>query len=199
VRTTIRGRNLTVSEKDSAYIERKLQRLERMLDERSEADVELRIEGNRKVADSHVVEVAVLVDGRSVRGNAAASTFKAAADDVIDKLERRTADHKQRPRERRRSETVRHDGAGAGTAASRDVTEGATEPDAGTPAVVKVKRFAIEPMFEEDAISRMEELGHTFFIFVDAESERIAVLYRRRDGRYGLIEPVIGGTYSREA
>jgi putative sigma-54 modulation protein len=54
-------------------------------------------------------------------------------------------------------------------------------------------------MFEEDAISRMEELGHTFFIFVDAESERIAVLYRRRDGRYGLIEPVIGGTYSRDA
>ena len=50
-------------------------------------------------------------------------------------------------------------------------------------------------MFEEDAISRMEELGHTFFIFVNAENERVAVLYRRRDGRLGLIEPVIGGTY----
>jgi putative sigma-54 modulation protein len=61
--------------------------------------------------------------------------------------------------------------------------------------VVKVKRFAIEPMFEEDAISRMEELGHTFFIFVNAENERVSVLYRRRDGRLGLIEPVIGGTY----
>ena len=61
--------------------------------------------------------------------------------------------------------------------------------------VVKVKRFAIEPMFEEDAISRMEELGHTFFIFVNAENERVAVLYRRRDGRLGLIEPVIAGSY----
>ena len=61
--------------------------------------------------------------------------------------------------------------------------------------VVKVKRFAIEPMFEEDAISRMEELGHTFFIFVNAENERVAILYRRRDGRFGLIEPVIGGSY----
>ncbi len=110
MRTTIRGRNLTVSEKDSAYIERKLQRLERMLDERSEADVELRLEGNRKVADSHVVEVAVLIDGRTVRGNAAASTFRAAADAVIDKLERRTAEHKQRPRDRRRAEMVRFDG-----------------------------------------------------------------------------------------
>ena len=194
MRTTIRGKNLTVSEKDSAYIERKLQRLERMLDERSEADVELRLEGNRKVADSHVVEVAVSIDGRAVRGNAAASTFRAAADEVIDRLERRTAEHKQRPRDRRRAESLRFDEASAAAAGT-----GAAEPEAEGPAVVKVKRFAIEPMFEEDAISRMEELGHTFFIFVDAETERIAILYRRRDGRYGLIEPVIGGAYRRDS
>ena len=59
VRTTIRGKNLTVSDKDRAYIERKMQRLERMLDDRSEADVELRLEGNRKVDDSHIVDVTV--------------------------------------------------------------------------------------------------------------------------------------------
>ena len=193
MRTTIRGKNLTVAEKDSAYIERKLRRLERMLDERSEADVELRLEGNRKVADSHIVEVALSIDGRSLRGNAAAATFRAATDDVIDKLERRTAEHKQRPRDRRRAEQVRFNeasvqlGSGEGPEAEGDGSR-----------VVKIKRFAIEPMFEEDAISRMEELGHTFFIFVNAENERIAVLYRRRDGRYGLIEPVIGGTYGRD-
>ena len=62
--------------------------------------------------------------------------------------------------------------------------------------VVKAKRFGIEPMFEEDAIARMEELGHAFFVFVNAEDERVNVLYRRRDGDYGLIEPVIGGGYS---
>ena len=65
------------------------------------------------------------------------------------------------------------------------------------PAVVKVKRFAIEPMFEEDAVSQMEELGHSFFVFVNAENERLAVLYRRRDGHYGMIEPQIGGLYTR--
>ena len=59
--------------------------------------------------------------------------------------------------------------------------------------MVKVKRFAIEPMFEEDAVAQMEELGHQFFVFVSAETERVAVLYRRRDGDYGLIEPVVGG------
>jgi putative sigma-54 modulation protein len=62
--------------------------------------------------------------------------------------------------------------------------------------IVKVKRFAIEPMFEEDALARMEELGHRFFVFVNAETERVAILYERVDGDYGLIEPVVGGEYT---
>jgi len=56
---------------------------------------------------------------------------------------------------------------------------------------VKVKSFDIEPMFEEDAIARMEELGHSFFVFVNAEGERVNVLYRRSAGDYGLIDPVV--------
>ena len=190
MRITIRGKNLTVSEQDGEYVERKLQRLERMLDERSEADVELRLEGNRKVADSHVVEVSLLIDGQSLRGEAAASTFMAATDEVVDRLERRTVEYKERPRDRRRAERERYSEASAALTA-------AAVPDAARDEspVVKIKRFAIEPMFEEDAISRMEELGHTFFIFVNAENERVSVLYRRRDGRLGLIEPVIAGSY----
>ncbi len=62
--------------------------------------------------------------------------------------------------------------------------------------MVKTKRFGIEPMFEEDAIAEMESLGHAFFIFVNAENERLNVLYRRRDGDFGLIEPVIAGEYT---
>jgi putative sigma-54 modulation protein len=194
VLTTIRGKNLTVVEKDRAYIERKMQRLERMLDDRSEADVELRLEGNRKVDDSHIVDVTLSVDGKSLRGSAAAATFKVAADDVIDKLERRTVESRQRPRDRRRAEQARYNEA------AMDIpTEGADELVDEESRIVKIKRFAIEPMFEEDAISRMEELGHTFFIFVNAESEQVAVLYRRNDGRYGLIEPAIGGAYSRDS
>jgi putative sigma-54 modulation protein len=61
---------------------------------------------------------------------------------------------------------------------------------------VKTKRFAIEPMFEEDALAAMAELGHQFFVFVNAETERIAILYARRDGDLGLIEPVLGGEYT---
>ena len=128
------------------------------------------------------------IDGQPLRGTASASTFKAATDDVIDKLERRTVEYKQRPRDRARSANALRDES---TTTLPEDGEGV-----GKPLIVKVKRFAIEPMFEEDAMSRMEELGHTFFIFVNAESERVAVLYRRNDGRYGLIEPAIGGSYS---
>ena len=197
MRTTIRGKNLTVSDKDRAYVERKLQRLERMLDDRSEAEVELRLEGNRKVDDSHIVEVAVNAAGQHLRGVGTASSFRVAVDEVIDKIERRVVEARQRPRDRRRSEQARfaEQSLPSEPSTGPDVADEEGELDEES-RIVKVKRFAIEPMFEEDAIARMEELGHTFFIFVNAESEQVAVLYRRKDGRYGLIEPEIRGSYS---
>jgi putative sigma-54 modulation protein len=63
------------------------------------------------------------------------------------------------------------------------------EPDSS---VVRIKRFDMVPMFEEDAIAQMNELGHAFFVFLNAETDRISVLYARRDGTHGLIEPVVG-------
>jgi putative sigma-54 modulation protein len=133
-----------------------------------------------------------LIDGQPLRGKAAASTFKAATDDVIDKLERRTVEHKQRPRDRARSARARY------YESPELVEEDIDQAQSSGPLVVKVKRFGIKPMFWEDAVSRMEELGHDFFIFVNAENERVAVLYQRKDGRYGLIEPVIAGSYTGE-
>ena len=186
MRTTIRGKNLNVAEADREYVERKMQRLERILDDRSEAVVEFQEEQSRSNDDKHVIEVTLVIDGRPLRGVASASTYRAAVDEVVDKLERRAIGYKQRPRDRARSADAR-----AGAVSDQHRTDAGEEP-----LVVKVKRFAIEPMFEEDAVSRMEELGHTFFVFVNAENERVAVLYRRRDGRYGLIEPTIGGSYS---
>lgn len=191
MRTTIRGRDTSIREKDRAYVERKMQRLERMLDDRSEVEVELRQEHRRNVDESHIVEVTLLIDGRPLRGEASAGTYRAAVDAVIDKLERRTVEHKQRPRDRARTPAGRRDEmAPAPPAAS---IERLPDDAPVESLIVKTKRFAIEPMFEEDAVSRMDELGHTFFIFVNAENERVAVLYRRRDGRYGLIEPSIEG------
>jgi putative sigma-54 modulation protein len=188
VRYTIRGKNLDVPTRDRTYAETKLGRLERLLDDRSEAVVELSTESHRTTDTSHIVDVTLDVNGRVLRGTASAANHRAAIDQVLDKLERQAVTLKDKPLVRRRAASRRQP---AVTAAE----EVDTSSDEG-PQIVKTKRFAIEPMFEEDAVARMEELGHNFFIFVDAENEQLAVLYRRRDGNYGLIEPSIGGGYT---
>jgi putative sigma-54 modulation protein len=186
VRKIVKGKYFEVAAADRRYIEDKRRRLERLLDDRTEALVELSHESHRSPSTSHIVDVTLVIDGRPVRGTAHAATHRAAIDEVVDKIERRAVDHKQRPLAAR---SVR-----ARPADDEDAEAGAEE--AARPEVVKVKRFAIEPMFEEDAVAQMEELGHSFFVFVNAENERLGVLYRRRDGDYGLIEPQIGGLYT---
>jgi putative sigma-54 modulation protein len=196
VRTIVKGKNLDVPEADRRYAEQKMRRLERLLDERSEALIELSLEPNKRQDDTRIVQVLLVVDGRPVHGVARAATYQAAIDEVVDKLERQAVELKERPIVRRREGDRRRRLTAVPTGADvRGASEPAGSADGG-PRVVKVKRFAIEPMFEEDAVSRMEELGHSFFIFVNAENEQIAVLYRRADGDYGLIEPRIGGEYT---
>ena len=187
MRTIVKGKNYDVFEPDREYAERKLARLERYLDDRSDAIVELSVERHRSSADSHIVEVTLVIDGKTLRGSAAGETHRAGIDEVLDKIERRAVDFREKPRAVRARASERPAGSETVTAES------------GQGRVVKFKRFGIEPMFEEDAVARMEELGHAFFVFVNAENERVAILYRRDDGDYGLIEPAIGGAYTSRA
>jgi putative sigma-54 modulation protein len=188
VRTIVKGKNYEVPDRVRRYAERKFGRLERLLDDRADALVELSLERHRSIADSHIVEATLLIDGQTLRGRAAALTHQASVDELVDKLERRVADFKDKPRVRARPVEEK--------ALLRRIADGTAER-ARAAQIVKVKRFAIEPMFEEDALARMEELGHAFFVFVNAEDERVAVLYRRADGNFGMIEPVIGGEYTK--
>ena len=188
VRTIVKGKNIEVPERTRAYTERKLKRLERILDDRSDALVELSVEQHRNASDSHIVEVTLVIDGRTLRTHAAAVSHQAGVDEVVDKLERRAVDHREKPRVRSRPEQEKQ--------ILRRIADGTANADRER-RIVKTKRFAIEPMFEEDAATRMEELGHQFFVFVDAESERVCILYRRDDGNLGMIEPIIGGEYTK--
>jgi putative sigma-54 modulation protein len=188
VRTIVKGKNLEVTDADRRYAERKLGRLERLLDDRSDAVVELSLERRRSLDDSHIVNVTLVIDGRTLRGTAAAATHKAGIDVVVDKIERRAVDFKEKPRLRARPEEEK--------IILTRIADGQADRSRDR-RIVKVKRFDIEPMFEEDALTRMEELGHDFFVFVNAETERVGILYRRDDGHFGLIEPVIGGEYTK--
>jgi putative sigma-54 modulation protein len=176
VRTIVKGKNFEVPDRTRAYVERKY------------ATIELSVERHRSIPDSHRVDVSLVIDGAPLRSTAAASTHEAGIDEVVDKIERRTIDFKEKPRLRARPIEEK--------AILRRIADGSAEGGRDQ-RIVKIKRFAIEPMFEEDALARMEELGHAFFVFVDAETERVAVLYRRRDGDIGLIDPVIGGEYTK--
>ncbi len=186
MRTIVKGKNIDVPDSVRKYAERKMHRLERFLDDRSEAIVELSTEQHRSVADSQIVELTLVIDGQTLRSHAAGPTYQAGLDTVIDKIERQAVDFREKPRGKARPERV----------TKKAAVEGEVAEPAPEPRILKTKRFAIEPMFPEDAVTRMEELGHEFFIFVDAEDEKLCVLYRRKDGSYGVIEPVLGGEYT---
>ena len=187
MRTIVKGKNLDVQESTRRYAERKMRRLERFLDDRTDAIIELSVERHRSSEDSRIAEVTLVIDGQTLRSRADASTFEAAIDGVIDKVERRAVDHREKPRLRARPPQEKD--------ILRKIADGTAEPGRER-RVVKTKRFAIEPMFEEDAIAEMEALGHAFFLFVNAENERLNVVYRRKDGDYGVIEPVVAGEYT---
>jgi ribosome hibernation promoting factor len=187
VRTIVRGKNLEVPDRVRQYAERKFARLERLLDDRTDAVVELSNEAHRSAADAHIVDVTLVIDGRTLRSRAAGGSYQAALDVVVDKVERQAIDHKEKPRVRARPEEEK--------TILRRIADG-TSDRSRERQVVKTKRFAIEPMFEEDAVTAMEELGHDFYVFVNAENERVCVLYRRKDGDYGLIEPALGGEHT---
>jgi putative sigma-54 modulation protein len=187
VRTIVRGKNLEVPDRVRQYAERKFSRLERLLDDRTDAIVELSNEAHRSAADAHIADVTLVIDGRTLRSRAAGGSYQAALDVVVDKVERQAIDYKEKPRVRARPEEEK--------AILRRIADGTAEP-VRERHIVKTKRFAIEPMFEEDAVAAMEELGHDFYVFVNAENEKLCVLYRRRDGHFGLIEPVVGGDYT---
>jgi putative sigma-54 modulation protein len=190
VRTIVKGKNVEVPERVRDYAERRLRRLDRLLDDRSDVIVELANEQHRSAADAHMADVTLVINGRTLHSHAAGSSYQVAIDEVVDKVERQAVDYKEKPRLRARPEEEKQ--------ILRRLADGTATPGSEQ-RIVKFKRFAIEPMFEEDAVTRMEELGHTFFVFVNAENERVSVLYRRDDGDYGIIEPIVAGEYTKRS
>lgn len=189
MKTSVKARNLELSERLRNVIERKLRRLDRITHPESEATVELIANASHANTTSHVAEVTLITNGNVLRSVSAGSSPMAAFDVVLDKLERQVIRTKRRPRSVRERSA---DEAGEILAreAARSVPDDGTDEAAGA-SVVKLKRFDMVPMFEEDAIARIEELGHAFFVFLNAETDAVSILYRRRDGNYGVIEPVV--------
>jgi len=190
MKTTVNARNVEMSDRLRGQIDRKLQRLDRIAHPNAEARVELIANASRVADAANHAEVTLVSNGSVLRSTSSGPTLIAALDRLIDKLERQVIRARERPRSVRERQA---DGAHAVFSGGGPLPPASElTPDlGGAPRVVKVKRFDMVPMFEEDAIGRMEELGHAFFVFLNAEGGSVCVVYRRSDGGYGLIEPVI--------
>ena len=185
MRTTVNSRNLELTDALRGQIDRKLRRLERITHPDADATIELFVHASRAAETSHVAEVSLVHHGSVIRSVGAGATMSAALDNLVDRLERQVIRARERPRSvRDRAEELQS--RGAPVEESMPVAEAPTRPE-----VVEIKRYDMTPMFEEDAILRMEELGHAFFVFLNAETDRIGVVYRRGDGSFGMIDPVV--------
>jgi putative sigma-54 modulation protein len=177
----VKGKNVEVSPSIRAYAEEKLAKLSRQLADPTQVEVELAVEKNPSIAASHVAEATIWTKGPTLRARESSTDMKASIDQLVEKLERQV----KRYREKRREEPRRH--ARANGHAEPGIPLQADED--GRPWVVKSKQFTVKPMTADEAVLQLELIGHDFFVFRNAESSEVNVVYRRRAGDYGLIEP----------
>ncbi|MGB9787225.1 MAG: ribosome hibernation-promoting factor, HPF/YfiA family [Dictyoglomus turgidum] len=168
------SKNVNITENLQEYAERKLSKLSRFFDNIENIEVVFSEEDWRDGSKRHRVEVTLKANGKIIKASEANQDFRSSVDLVVDKLEAQLKKLKEKLVDKgRRTESI------------RGILIEETKEE--KPEVVKVKRFLLKPMDLEEAILQMELLGHDFFIFRDAETDKIEVVYKRKDGKYGLI------------
>jgi putative sigma-54 modulation protein len=181
----IKARNMEVTDRINEYIEKKAGKLDKFLPAIEEVRVELEHEKTaRSAADRHKAQITVRGKSLLLRSEERADDIFAAFDSALDKLQRQMDRYKGK----------RHRGRGDGRSAAEVAPMPEVEVEDDDELVLsRRKKFTLIPMNEAEAMEQMQLLGHdNFFIFFDADANSVKVLYRRRNGTYGLIEPEIG-------
>jgi putative sigma-54 modulation protein len=182
VEVHVRGKRMNVGDDLRRVAEEKVARSVRVFEDAGPIDVEFTDEPNPRQADERCrVEITTKAAGHLVRVEAVAFDHRSALDLAVDKLERQLSRLKGRLVERHR-----RGGDKQLNSASESVEETSGTAELR---IERVKRFAVKPMTPQEAALQMELLGHSFYLFLNAESGRYSVLYRRRGGSLGLIEP----------
>lgn len=177
----VRGENIEVTQAIREYVEKKIGKLERYFSNTpdAQASVNLKVRAN----NTSKVEVTIPMPNLVLRAEEENADMYAAIDLIVDKLERQIRKHKTKINRKSRFNGT----AGAAFAVALDTVDHAeTEEDLE---LVRNKRFDLKPMDSEEAILQMNMLGHNFFVYTNADTNTTNVVYRRKDGRYGLIEP----------
>jgi putative sigma-54 modulation protein len=175
MRVSVIAKNTTVTPALKDMVEKKLSKVKRYFDPEVEAKATLSIQKNKQK-----VEITIPFNGIILRAEEITEDMYKSIDLVVTKLERQI--RKQRTKlARRNHESLRFPQSDE-VALGDDVTETNGE-------VVKVKRFGVKPMSVEEAILQMELVGHNFFVYQDSDENKVCVVYKRKDGDYGLLEP----------
>ena len=178
----IRGVNLEVTAALRDYVEKKISRLERYFDSPLKTDVQVSL---RVIKDKQGVEVTIPLKGVLLRAEEKRDDMYASVDVVVDKLERQIRKHKTKVNRK-----FNKDGGIRNLFIdTNDSTTSSYHAEEDDLEVVRTKHFTLKPMDVEEAILQMNLLGHNFFVFANMDSNTVNVVYKRDDGRYGLIEP----------
>lgn len=173
MRIIVKGKNVEVNDALRNYVLKKVQRVDRYFNNIQDGLVSLSMERGRFKA-----ETTMQVSGAILRAEEQESDMYAAIDKMAEKLERQVKRHKEK---------ITSKGKMPMEEAFRAAMPPA--PPEEQPAIVRTKRFNLKPMEPEEAVEQMELIGHTFFVFRNSANSQVTVVYKRRDGDYGLIEP----------
>lgn len=174
MKVTVIAKNIELTAALKEIVEKKISKLGKYFDSNVEARATLSVQKNR-----HIIEVTIPFNGIILRGEEATSDMYKSLDLVEEKLERQIRKQKTR--------LARRNNGSFKFAELNDPASKINEEDEGK--LVKVKKFGVKPMNSEEAILQMDLLGHNFFVFQDADTSKVNVVYKRKDGDYGLLEP----------
>lgn len=172
-----KGKHIEVTDAMRNYIEKRLSKIERHFDHILEVIVTLSVEKNRQI-----VEATLQASRALIRAEEETDDMYASIDKVVDKLERQIQKYKKKYFQKP------HPSIGKKGLANKEVNVEDSESDK-IARIVKTKRFAVKPMSVEEAAMQMDLLGHNFFVFANDNTNKVNVLYKRKDGNFGLIEP----------
>jgi putative sigma-54 modulation protein len=173
MKVTVIAKNMELTEALKEIVQKKISKLEKYFEKDVEAKATLSVQKNRQI-----IEVTIPFNGAILRGEESTPDMYKSLDLVEDKLERQIRKQKTR--------LSRKHGGSVRFGELSDI-DSKFEEDLGK--LVKVKKFGVKPMNSEEAILQMDLLGHNFFVFQDADTNRVNVVYKRKDGDYGLLEP----------
>ncbi|HKM43653.1 MAG TPA: ribosome-associated translation inhibitor RaiA [Limnochordia bacterium] len=175
IRINISGKNLEITEALRSYVEKKVAKLEKYLNDNQTFSAEVMLRTERGI---HIAEVTMNLSGIILRGEGKTGDMYISVDAAVDRIERQFNKYKAKLSRRIQGPKL----------GEIPVTGQKEQEESQEPRIVRTKRFALKPMDVDEAVMQMELLGHDFFVFRDVDTGDVSVVYKRRDGNYGLIE-----------